>query len=89
MNWAIELSKNARKFLSKHQNLQDSLTKEVKKFIRRLNGEKVNLNVKQLHGIWEGFYRIRKGDIRIIFSVYHDELLIYIEKIDYRGDVYK
>lgn len=35
-------------------------------------------------------YRIRKGDIRIIFSFKNNELIIVnIKKIDFRGNVYK
>jgi mRNA interferase RelE/StbE len=36
-----------------------------------------------------GYYRLRVGDIRIVFRVFDEEKEIYVEKIDYRGRVYK
>jgi len=37
----------------------------------------------------QGLYRIRKGDLRIIFRYYKGEIhIVNIEKIDFRGDVY-
>jgi mRNA interferase RelE/StbE len=55
----------------------------------RLKGENVNVDVKKLTGDWTGYYRLRKGKIRIIFSLNKSEKSLYVEKIDYRGDVYK
>jgi len=45
--------------------------------------------VKKLKGSWTGYYRIRKGKIRIIFDVDYKNKTVFIEKIDFRGDVYK
>jgi mRNA interferase RelE/StbE len=47
------------------------------------------LDIKKLKGDWDGFFRLRVGKIRIIFTVDSDanELLVY--EIDFRGDVYK
>ena len=37
----------------------------------------------------KGYYRIRIGDLRVIFRVFEEEKEIYIEKIDHRGKIYK
>ena len=37
----------------------------------------------------KGYYRIRIGDLRVIFRVFEKEKEIYIEKIDHRGKIYK
>lgn len=37
----------------------------------------------------KSYYRIRVGDLRIIFNVFEEEKEIYIEKIDYRSKIYK
>ncbi len=58
-------------------------------FLRKLRGEKINVNVKKLKGNWEGYYRLRKGKLRIIFEVNKDDKSIYVERIDFRGEVYK
>lgn len=89
MSWSIEYSKDADKFLIKNPQIQKTLIAEIKKFIRKLNGETVNINFKKLHGEWSGYYRIRKGDVRIIFTIINDTNKIIIFSIDFRGDVYK
>lgn len=45
--------------------------------------------MKKLKGSWAGYYRIRKGKIRIIFDVDYKNKAVFIEKIDFRGDVYE
>ena len=45
--------------------------------------------IKRLTGDWKDFYRIRKGKIRIIFTINYESKRLYIDKIDFRGDVYK
>jgi len=42
-----------------------------------------------MKGDWNRYYRLRIGKKRIIFSINFDKQSIYIDKIDYRGDVYK
>ena len=89
MSWSIDLSKDADKFLNKNQHLKDDLISEAKKLISKLNGETVNINFKKLSGIWDGYYRIRKGKIRIIVYLNYLKKVVYVDTIDFRGDVYK
>lgn len=42
-----------------------------------------------MKGDWEGFYRLRIGNIRIVFLVDFDSSEIEIYTIGSRGDVYK
>lgn len=37
----------------------------------------------------QGYYRLRVRDVRIIFRIEKPSRTIYVEKIDYRGSVYK
>ena len=62
---------------------------EITKFLKRMKGEPVSVDIKKLKGDWQGFYRIRKGKLRIIFELSFDEHLIYVARIDQRGNVYK
>ncbi|MBI4378409.1 MAG: hypothetical protein HY578_04865 [Nitrospinae bacterium] len=48
-----------------------------------------NIDVKKLKGKWEGYHRICSRKIRIILKVNFEERRIYVDTIDYRGDVYK
>ena len=83
----IELSRKAAKFYQK----ADTIT------IKRLNLAFSKLaeaplqqyNVKRLSGELKGSYRLRLGDMRIIYSVDETEKIVYIEVIGFRGDVYK
>lgn len=48
----------------------------------------MNLDIKKLKGNWQGFFRIRVGQSRIIFTVSIEEELIYVYDICVRGDAY-
>ena len=47
------------------------------------------LDIKKMKGEWEGFYRLRVGKIRVIFTVSLDSAHVEIYTIGARGDVYK
>lgn len=74
----INYSKQSVKFLSK----QDKITQ--KRIINAINALP-NGDVKKLHG--KSGYRLRIGDYRIIFDL--EGNIIYIVKIDSRGQIYK
>lgn len=89
MDWSIGVSRQAEKFLS-HNHLPDSfLSESLTKAILRFSGEAVVVDLRRLSGEWEGFYRIRVGKIRIIFSANMREHNIFVEVVDYRGRAYK
>jgi len=88
MTWGIDYSKDAYKFIQKNE-LEDDVSGELKKFLLRLKGIGVNIDLKKLVGDWAGYYRLRKGDIRIIFAINKQEKALYVEKVDLRGKVYK
>ena len=88
MKWRVDYSRGSEKFLE-NQNIREEVREELRRFLIRLKGENVNVDVKKLTGDWTGYYRLRKGKIRIIFSLNKSEKSLYVEKIDYRGDGYK
>ena len=88
MKWRIDYSKDAEKFIEK-QNIRDEVREELKKFLIRMKGEDVNINLKKPGGDWEGYYRLRKGKLRIIFEVKKREKILFVERVDFRGDVYR
>lgn len=47
------------------------------------------LDIKQMKGEWEGFYRLRIGKIRLIFTVDITSGDIEVYAIGSRGDIYK
>ena len=88
MNWSLNYSKDAYQFIVKN-HIEDLVIDLVKKFLQGRNNPENQVDVKKLFGKWEGYYRIRKGSIRIIFSLSYSEKIIFINKIDNRGDAYK
>ncbi len=90
MNWKISFSRDADDFLRKNHALSEAVVIElIRRTIKMFAGERINVDVKKLKGEWLGFYRIRKGKARIIASFDFDNFYVFVEKIDWRGDVYK
>ncbi len=75
----IEYSKQAVKYIN-------SVDKPTKKRLKEAI-EKIPLgDIKKLQGIENG-YRLRVGDLRVLFSLEDD--IVYIDNILPRGQVYK
>jgi mRNA interferase RelE/StbE len=88
----ISYSSKSLKFLSRNQsvisesNVEELIIKAIK-IIYKL--EIIAIDVKRLKGEYKNYFRIRKGDLRIIFRVYRGEIYIAeIHDIDFRGNVY-
>jgi len=89
MTWHIDFSKDALKFLRSNNLKEDFVIVQIKRVIQKFKGENVNVDIKKLSGEWKGFYRIRSGRLRIIIEFQFERFRAYIEKIDWRGNVYK
>lgn len=89
MNWTIKLSSKAEKYFNR-------LGKDTK---QRVKGELLHLSqrdnpvdhiaVKPLTGQLKGFYRLKIGDYRVVFSILKETAIIAVVNIALRGDVYK
>ncbi|MBT9131089.1 MAG: hypothetical protein DDT42_01275 [candidate division WS2 bacterium] len=88
MKWRIDYSRDAEKFIER-QNIRVEVREELKKFLMKMKSENVNIDLKKLSGEWEGYYRLRKGKLRIIFEPNKTDKVLFVERIDLRGDVYK
>ncbi len=90
MNWKINFSRDADYFLQKNHALsREDILALVTQTIKLFTGEDVNVNVKKLKGEWLGFYRIKKGRVRVIASFDFDNFSVFVERVDWRGNVYK
>lgn len=91
-NIVVEYSKNARKFLASNEQLlsvADANTLLAKAARKLLLYEENNTDVIALQGKLKGLYRVRKGDIRMIFSLHNGiAVVVAVETIDFRGIVY-
>lgn len=88
MTWTIEYSRAADRFIQA-EGIQGEVKNQVQGFLKKLIGESINIDVKKLKGEWKGYFRIRKGRLRIIFSLDTSHRSIYVERVDFRGDAYK
>lgn len=82
MQYRIEIDKRAVKFITKQPKPQ---RERILKAIYKLpeTGD-----IKQMQG-YTGYYRLRVGDYRIIYTVNNDVLLVRVIEIGNRGDIYK
>lgn len=91
---AVKFRKQALKFLQKTK-VEDAnqIQIQLKQLIIAIEEKSIipfnELDIKKLKGKWQGFYRLRIGKIRVIFSVDLDTLDIEIDNIGARGDIYK
>ncbi|MGL4378446.1 MAG: type II toxin-antitoxin system RelE family toxin [Microcoleaceae cyanobacterium] len=90
----IKFRKDAMKFLEK-ANLEDStrIREKLNELLTFIEEQGIipfmELDIKNMRGNWEGFYRLRIGKLRIVFRVDFDSDEIEIYTIGSRGDVYK
>ena len=85
--YKIELSRKAAKF---YQKADTVIAKRLNLAFSRLAEDPFQqYNIKKLSGELKGSYRLRLGDMRIIYSVDEAKNIVYIEVIGFRGDIYK
>jgi mRNA-degrading endonuclease RelE of RelBE toxin-antitoxin system len=89
MKWEVLLSRRSEKFLDKNKLLQKDIKELITLSIKLFQGESVSLNIRKLKGKWLGFYRVRRGDVRVIMEFDFDSRRIRVEAIDRRGGVYR
>lgn len=90
MTWNISFSGEAISFLRKARRLSEGDVAElIRKAIRMFSGERINVDVKKLRGEWAGFYRIRKGKLRIIAAFDFERRSILVDRVDWRGGAYR
>lgn len=79
------------KFINKNQDLisLNMLDELIIKAVKKINQYDVNIDLKQLKGDFENYYRIRKGNIRIIFN-YTNKIIhiVNVLAVDFRGNIY-
>ncbi|MER3434716.1 MAG: type II toxin-antitoxin system RelE/ParE family toxin [Leptolyngbya sp. ERB_1_1] len=90
----LVLSKASLKFLEKLSSKEtEKLQEKLSLLLQALEIEGIipfsELDINSLKGDWKGFYRMRVGKIRVVFTLdlEADELQVY--DIDYRGNIYK
>lgn len=81
----LKLSKDSEKFLKKVDKVTQ---KRVKKALFEIMESPYSAtNITKLTG--QDSYRKKVGNIRIVYDVVNEELIVHVINIDYRGNVYK
>ena len=81
MKYSIVFQKAAIKFLKK----QDKPTQT--RLLQAINRLPDGTDIKKLQGY--DMYRMRVGNMRVLYTIHDAIMVISIENIDNRGDVYK
>lgn len=81
----LEFSKNAGRFLRKQD--KENYQRIIKK-IKSLIENPFPQDCKRIQGRKEKVFRIRIGDIRVMYVVFKEKDLIFITEIGKRGNVY-
>ncbi len=89
----IIYSKKAQKFLRKNSATvtEDDVDVYIRKAIKRLTGDPtVSIDLVYMKGKSKGKFRIRTGNLRIVFTLKRDRIYVAtVEDIGFRGDIYR
>jgi len=88
MRWHIELSRHASTFITVNHISKEHVFSLIADAIRNFQGEIISFDIRKMKGGWEGFYRIRKGKWRAIVEFDFNKHSVFIEDIDWRGNIY-
>ncbi len=84
--YSIELLPAARRSLKK---LKRSDQKKASELIDSLADNARPPGSKRLKGPLKDYYRVRAGDLRVIYGIWDEQLIMLIVKIGDRKDVYE
>jgi mRNA interferase RelE/StbE len=83
--YQLILSGNAIKFMAKQEIV---VRERIRKALIGLSVRPPIGDIKPMKG-YDGLYRLRVGNYRVLFEIQHHETTVYIRAIDSRGGIYK
>ncbi len=84
----FKYSKKSSKFFHKHESIRDRFKADFQRVMIGDHPEQVDY--KRLKGKFKGYYRIRIGDYRVVFTFVNGEVIIVsVLDAESRGDIYK
>lgn len=88
ISYEIAYTKAADKFFRVHEDVREQYEEAVRKIMSNDHPESVDL--KQIQGKREIYYRIRIGNYRVVYTVINGKLIVIKTLLaGPRGDVYK
>ncbi len=85
MSYSIVIDKKVESFIKKQSK---ATAKRVTDAISNLSENPRPSGCKKLQG-YDNEYRMRVGDIRILYTIEEEIITVTVYKAGYRGDVYK
>lgn len=83
----IILHRRAARYFAR---LDAKLQAQLRTKLQALGGDPLAMpGVKAMAGQWRGFYRLRHGDLRIIYTLNTADRTVVIAHMGPRGDAYK
>jgi len=93
MIFEFHYRRQAEKIIEKNSHLAslDDWERAMASAVRKIRKLEVNsTDVIKMTGGWEGHWRVRIGTMRAIFRFEGQDLvLVYVERVEFRGKVYR
>ena len=83
--FSVKLSNQSRNFIKRSERI---VSQRIIKAIRTLQNNPTSKKAKRISSE-VSTYRLRVGDYRILYDVYHEMKTVFIAKVDKRSRVYK
>ncbi len=71
------------------ESLDKPVAKRIGSRIKWLAENIEHIKPEPLTGEWVRFFKLRVGDYRVIYKIFHDEQMIVIHRVRHRREVYK
>jgi mRNA interferase RelE/StbE len=84
--YRVRLLDTASKDLAK---LDKPVARRIVDRVHRLAENLTDTDLEALTGHFEGLFKLRVGDYRIVYELIHDERLIMIHAIGHRREIYR
>lgn len=85
MSYSVELKEQAIKQLEKiTPNIQSRMVKKLRWLEKNID----NIKLLPLTANLSGFYKLRIGDYRVIYTINYDQQIITVHEIGHRRDIY-
>jgi len=88
MTWKIEVSGHFEKYYNKLASKEKSRIKSKLNELKEMENPLIHKDVRALTGELKGFYRMRIGELRIIFSLVDDTKTIAVVNLFPRSKGY-
>jgi mRNA interferase RelE/StbE len=88
LTWTVKVSSQAEKYYRKLDKGARNRFRKALISLSEYDDPPAHRRVKPLHGELRGFYRLRIGDYRVVFSLLREKRTIAVVNIFPRGDAY-